>query len=78
MQNELCKLIILVVFIRFADIQHLMVEAAAPKEGTEADADISNDDDTKSRAAQLAEAERQYHLDHANPWWQQTQENGGQ
>lgn len=55
-----------------------MVEAAAPKEGTEADAEIANDEDAKSKAAQLAEAERQYHLDHANPWWQQTQESGAQ
>ena len=65
--------------IRYADIQHLLVEAAAPKEGTEADAEISNDTSAFNPSeAQRAEAERQFHLDNAVPWWQhptQGQEN---
>lgn len=59
---------------RYADVEHLLREFTAPKEGTEADADISNGDAGESgpTAAEKAEAERQYHLDNATPWWQQT------
>lgn len=68
--------------VRYADIEHLLVEAAAPKEGTEADADISNDNtisaDAKPTEAARTEAERQYHLDNAVPWWQQSAQGQGQ
>jgi len=59
---------------RYADIEHLLLESAAPKEGTEADADISNGDAGQSgpTAAEKAEAERRFHIDNSMPWWQQT------
>lgn len=60
---------------RYADIEHLMIEAAAPKEGTEADAEISNGEGNGPTEAERQEAERRYHIENSHPWWQQGHDN---